>query len=76
MKVIELLSIHERLLLILDEHNIKIKDCLFISMYKDFCTMRYEHNEKYEYVIKSLSAKYNISVSKIKRLIKKFNQLI
>lgn len=36
--------------------------------------MRYEKGLKYEYVIKKLSKKYDVSESTVKRLIRKMNK--
>lgn len=76
MKIITLLTINETLLKLLHENDINIQDCKYIGMYNDFNLMRLCKKEKYDFVISTLSKKYSISASKVKRLLKKYNREI
>lgn len=71
MKVIDVMIINENLLKLMSNFDIKPKEYIYIDMYREFTELRYERNEKYDYVISTLADKYKISKSKAKRLIKK-----
>lgn len=71
MKVIDVMIINENLLKLMSKFDIKPKEYIYIDMYREFKALKYERNEKFEYVISSLADKYKISKSKTKRLIKK-----
>jgi len=74
MKIINVIVLEERILKLMSECGIKVGDYKYIPVCNDFNAMRYEKGLKYEYVIKKLSKKYDISESTVKRLIRKMNK--
>lgn len=64
MRVIELLELAEELLLRLKASGIRLDDCMFIGLYKEYAKMR-EEGEKVTYIVSMLAEKYGISERKV-----------
>lgn len=68
MKVVNLLSLHEKFLKLMSDHGIKPSDVNYVGLYHDYVTMR-NQGEKYWTCLFVLSDKYNISERTVSRLI-------
>ena len=76
MKLATLVKINHNLLTLVSEYGLNSKDYKFMQLYYDFNELRNVKGEKYEYAISVLADKYDISASRVKRLIKKYNQQV
>ncbi len=73
MKMVELLKIGRELLKLMSACDLKRDDYLYIDLYEEYAKMR-NNGEKVEYIISTLSLKYKLSESTIKRIIKRISQ--
>lgn len=73
MEAVELLKLGESLLKVMSSFDLKVGDWKYIAMYEDYKRMR-ENGEKCAYVMASLSDKYGMSESSVKRIIRRFSQ--
>ena len=73
MKVVEILQIGRELLKMMSENDLRVDDYMYVGMYREYEFMRGEH-EKYYNIISTLSDKYSISQSKVKRIIRRFDK--
>lgn len=73
MKVVEILQIGRELLKLMSKNDLKVNDYMFVGMFYEYEFMRKEH-EKYHTIIDSLSKKYGISQSKVKRIIRRLTK--
>ena len=61
------------MLKLMSENDVKLDDWKYVTMYEEYCHMR-KMGLKYRYVISQLSATYNISKSKVERIIRRFDK--
>lgn len=73
MKRVEILKIGRELLKLMSENDLRLDDYRFVGMFYEYQFLRMEH-EKYGSVIDSLSSKYRISQSKVKRIIRRLEK--
>lgn len=76
MRLATIVKINQSVLDLVSKYGLNSKDYKYIQLYYDFREMRNVKGEKYEYAINSLAEKYDISTSRVKRLIKKYGQQI
>lgn len=73
MKVIEILKLGREILKTMSESGIKLDDYKYADMLQEYEKMRSD-GEKYWYVIKCLSDRYNVSESKAIRIIRRLSK--
>ena len=73
MKTFELLKFNKILLELMSKCDIRRDDCKFVDLYEEYRCMR-EKGEKYLYVVTHLAERYGVSVSSVKRLIKRLSR--
>lgn len=71
MNAVELLKIARETLKVMSDSGLKLEDYAYVGMYEEYREMR-RRNDKYRYAIAFLSEKYNVSESKAKRIIRRF----
>ena len=76
MKVITIVKLSKNTLEMLSKFGIKTNDFKYTQLYDDFHILRDLRGEKYEIAVTELSEKYDISRSKVIRLINKYNQQV
>lgn len=73
MEVANVVRLASELLKVLSENDGTINDWKYLPMYDEFVEMR-NKQVKYRVAIDELSAKYNMSNSKIERVIRRFKK--
>jgi Mor family transcriptional regulator len=76
MKTFTLLQMCQDLMILAQRHGLSVHDVKYIPMFQDFKNMRIKNGQKYEYAIETLSKKYHLSTSQIKRLVKKYDTTV
>lgn len=75
MEAVELLKLGESLIKVMSSFDLNADDWKHIVMYDEYKRMR-EDGMKYGYIILSLSEKYGISESSVKRIIRRLSQKV
>ena len=73
MKAVEILRIGRELLKVMSYFGLKTKDYEHIQMYEEYVNMRGK-GDKVDYILAHLSAKYGMSESTIKRVVKRLSK--
>jgi hypothetical protein len=73
MKVVELVSIGRELLKRASENEVRVDDWKYLSLYEEYTRMR-EKGVKYRYAVAHVANHYNISKSKVERIIRRFGR--
>lgn len=74
MKVINIVKLSQEAVNFLSAYGIKVEDYKYAQLYDDFYLLRDLKGEKYENAVTTLAKKYQISRSKVIRLLNKYNQ--
>ena len=73
MKVVKILEIGRDLLKFVSDNELRYDDYRFIGMYYEYEYRRTQH-EKYDIIVSSLSGKYKVSESTVKRVIRRLSK--
>lgn len=73
MKRVKIVEIGRELLKLMSYNDLKLEDYRFVGMFYEYEFLRKER-EKYAIVIDTLSKKYKVSHSKVKRIIKRLGE--
>ena len=73
MKVVEILRMSRDLLKFVSENGLKSDDYMFVGLYYEYEYRRKNH-EKYAVTLSSLSKKYKVSETTVKRLIRRLGR--
>lgn len=73
MKIVEILKIGCELLKLMSSYDLRCDDYLYVGMYDEYVKMR-ENGLKVDYILATLSEKYNLSESTVKRIIRRFSK--
>ena len=75
MKIVDLMKISRSILEVLSEFDINTSDVHFIDMYAEYEAMKCR-GEKVTYIVEVLSSRYDISVAKVYRMLRKFRRSV
>ena len=73
MKVVEFLKIGQEMLKLMSLFDLRRDDYKHIELYEEYMVLRGE-GEKVDYIFATLSSKYNVSESTIKRIVKRLSK--
>lgn len=73
MKIVEILRIGKELLKLMSRFDLRRDDYLYLELFDEYTRMR-DNGLKVDYILAFLSDRYNLSVSTVKRIIRRFSK--